>query len=183
MSLIEKNLNADETIIAKAETSMLGIIPKIISSLIICGFISLLFIIFAYSKSLSNFKPLLLVISTLIPTVLITLIFTVKWYLVVKTTELVVTSKKIFGKLGIIQTKIMDAPLNKINNISVEQRLFGKIFSYGTIIITTSSGNYNYLYIKNADDFRCKVMNQIDIYDNERIKKQAEEIARTMTKN
>ena len=93
------------------------------------------------------------------------------------TTKLSFTNKKVHGKTGLINTKELDTPLNKINNISVSQGLLGKIFNYGTVVITSSSGSYNFPYISHANDFKTSLLNQIDIFDEERIQKQAEAMA------
>ena len=183
MSQIENNLTQDETIIAKAEISMYSLIATIIRSAL-CGIlIGLLLLPVVFSILLYKFNAFSAVATVLTPAILVPAIYTIKDMFVIKTTELAVTTKKIFGKTGFINTKIMDAPLNKINNITVEQNLSGKIFKFGKVVITTSSGNYNFPFIKNADSFRRIVMNQIDVYDNERVKKQAEELAHSMTSN
>ena len=93
------------------------------------------------------------------------------------TTELAVTNKKVVGKVGLIRTKALDAPLNKINNVSVSSGLIGKIFGYGTVRINTSSGEYLFPYIKGAESFKTLILNRIDIFDEERITKQAQMMA------
>lgn len=93
------------------------------------------------------------------------------------TTTLCFTNKKVIGKTGLIRTKALDAPLNKINNISVEQGFFGKILGYGTIRIDTSSGTYQFANVSNPTGFKSALMEQIDKYDEERIQKQAQAIA------
>lgn len=92
-------------------------------------------------------------------------------------TELAFTNKRVIGKVGIINTKAMDAPLNKIQNVSVSSGFFGKIFGYGRIDIHTAAGAYHYDYIRKPDDFKGRLMAQMDIYDEERIKSQASEMA------
>jgi uncharacterized membrane protein YdbT with pleckstrin-like domain len=96
------------------------------------------------------------------------------------TTQLVLTNKRIYGKVGLINTKTLDTPLGKINNVSVESGLFGKIFGYGTINITNSSGAYSIKCVKSPDAFRNTLMSEIDKYDENRIKKQASEMANAM---
>lgn len=183
MSQIENNLTKDEIIVAKAEINTICLIETIVRT-VLCGIIiGLLLLPIVRSMLMYRFNTFFAIITVLTPTILISGIYTFKDMFVIKTTELAVTNKKIFGKTGFINTKIMDAPLNKVNNITVEQNLSGKIFGFGKVVITTSSGNYNYLFVKNADDFRRIVMNQIDTYNNETIKKQAEELAHSMTSN
>ncbi|MBO5378618.1 MAG: PH domain-containing protein [Ruminiclostridium sp.] len=180
MSQIENNLTKDEEIVAKAEQTMISIIPSIIKSLLVGIIIGLLLLFPIFSILMYKLKLIHVIATILIPAILTPALYALKDILTIKSTELAVTTKKIFGKTGIINTKIMDAPLNKINNITVEQNLSGKLFGFGKVVITTSSGNYNFPFIKNADSFRRVVMNQIDIYDNERVKKQAEELTRSM---
>ena len=93
------------------------------------------------------------------------------------TTVLCFTNKKVIGKTGLVKTKSLEAPLNKINNASVDQGFFGKILGYGTVRIDTSSGTYIFSHISKPDKFKTALMNQIEKYDDERIQKQAQAIA------
>lgn len=96
------------------------------------------------------------------------------------TTELAVTNYKIIGKTGFIKTSEMSSPLTAIQNVSVEQGFWGKVFKYGTIKITTTSGAYKYSYIKNPSEFRTTVLNQIEISKKDEMKRNAQEIANAM---
>lgn len=165
MSSTYSNLSRGEEVIAKAEINKCASLPTTIVMTMIFTIIFFFLAIF----------PLSIVFS-----VLAFFLFYSIFTLPLKTTELILTNKKIIGKTGIINTKVMDSPLNKINNISVEQGLGGKIFGYGKIVITTAAGNYNFSYISQPDVFRSAVMNQIDVFDEERIRKQAEQLAGAM---
>ncbi|MBQ3427400.1 MAG: PH domain-containing protein [Clostridia bacterium] len=121
----------------------------------------------------------------LIPHILLMFIFVGLFTIVpaiikMKTTELTITNKRLVGKLGLIKTTELDTPLNKINNVNVSSGFWGKIFGYGTIKVNSSSGIYEFSGIKNADLFRSTLMNQIDKFDDDRIKKQAQEMAKAM---
>ncbi len=95
-------------------------------------------------------------------------------------TELCVTNKKIFGKTGVFSTKTMESPLNKINNVTVNESLGGKIFNYGTLTISTSSGVYRYDSVSYPEQFRSALMQQIDTFEEDKIKNQAMEMAKLM---
>lgn len=99
------------------------------------------------------------------------------------TTELFITNKRLVGKLGLINTKTLDTPLNKINNTSVKNGLGGKIFGYGDLTVTSSSGAYNFRGIANPSAFRSSLMEHIELYDEARIKKQAAEMVSAMKQN
>lgn len=161
MSYAENNLLKDEQIVSKAEVNMVAIAPAFILAAVITFLVC----------TIIGFSIILLGVFALVIILKI---------LQLKSIELALTNKKIIGKSGLINTKIMDSPLNKINNISVEQGLGGKIFGYGKIVVSTSSGAYVFNYIKGADAFRHSVMNEIDRVDEERIQKQAQELANAM---
>lgn len=167
MSYTAQNLSKNENVILKGSINMIAMFPNAIIA-------ALILIIFIYTGVETEIGFI-----TFLGLVIAAIIIGIK-YLKMKTTELSLTNKKIIGKVGIISTKVMDSPLNKINNISVEQGLGGKIFGYGKIVITTAAGNYNFSCISQPNVFRSAVMNQIDVFDEERIRKQAEQLAGAM---
>ena len=95
-------------------------------------------------------------------------------------TELALTNKRVVGRFGVFSTESLDAPLNKVQNIAIDQGLWGKIFNYGTITITTAAGALMFHGISHADAFKGMVMAQIDQYEEDRVKQQADEMANAM---
>ena len=79
-----------------------------------------------------------------------------------------------------MNSKSLDAPLNKVQNASVSNGLWGKIFNYGTVRIDTAAGKFEFPGIKNPDAFKGMLMAQIDQYEEDRVKQQAEEMAKSM---
>ena len=71
----------------------------------------------------------------------------------------------------------MDSPLNKINSVSVENGLFGKIFGYGTLTVNTASTVYTFKNIKQVENFKHVLMEEMERYDEARVREQAEAIA------
>lgn len=96
--------------------------------------------------------------------------------------QLALTDRRIYGKTGIINTKSVDSPISKVNSVSIEQGFWGKVFRYSTVLISTSSGNYKFDFLKDAERFKEKTMEQIELYENDKLKKQAAALAETMTK-
>ncbi len=147
---VENNLGKNETIVKKAELNGLFLVTTWLAGIL---FFWLLLI------------PLVKAI-----------IATVKF----KNIELAITNKRIIGKIGVANTEALDAPLNKIQNVKVTQNFWGKIFNHGVIHISTAAGEYHFMAIKNADAFKRMIMAQIDQYEEDRIKQQAEEMAKAM---
>lgn len=93
------------------------------------------------------------------------------------TTKLEITNRRVKGKIGLVNTNELDSPLNKINSVQVKQGLCGKMFNYGTIIITTASSMFEFNYVTKPNEFKTILNNQIEAYDDERIEKQAKKLA------
>lgn len=90
------------------------------------------------------------------------------------TSELAVTSKKIMGKVA---GKSMDAPLDKIQTVSVSNGLLGGLFGEGTVQVNTAYGLYLYKHVNDPEAFKRRVMDQIESYKDVRMHKEAEAIA------
>ena len=99
------------------------------------------------------------------------------------TTELAITNRKVAGKLGLIKTKEMNSPLKAVQNVSVANGFFGKLFNYGTISITTASGEYLFKNIKDANQFKNRLMSQIEKYKEDEMDRNAKKIAMAMNAN
>jgi len=155
---VQNSLNHNEEIAGTAKLHWIALLPR--------GIIAAVFLLAGLSDA-STFAVCLFIALLLIAGPLIRFL----------TTELSFTNKRLIGKTGLINTKTLDSPLNKINNTSVSSGLFGKIFGYGNVHITTSSGAYIYKGIATPDNFKTDLMNQIDQFDEDRIKKQAAEMA------
>ncbi|MDM8569799.1 PH domain-containing protein [Thiotrichales bacterium HSG1] len=56
-----------------------------------------------------------------------------------KTTELIITSRRIMHKTGLLNRTIIDLKLDKFESVTVKQTFIGRIFNYGTITITGMS--------------------------------------------
>ena len=68
------------------------------------------------------------------------LIFWVIAYIKFKTTELAITNKRVIAKFGFISRKTIEINIQKIESIQVDQSVIGRIFNYGTLIVS-GAGN------------------------------------------
>lgn len=149
-SYVQNNLGKNEVIVKKADLNGLFILGAWLKGIL---FFWLLFI------------PL---IKAIIATVQFTKI------------ELAITNKRVIGKVGVLNTEALDAPLNKIQNVGDRQTFFGKIFNFSTITIDTAAGKYNFKAIKNGAQFKNMLMAQIDQFEEDRIAQQASQMANAM---
>lgn len=99
------------------------------------------------------------------------------------TTELALTNRNVIGKCGLIRTESLASPLNKVQNVSVSSGLLGKIFKYGTVAVETAGASkaIQFRCIKDAEGFKKAVINQMDVFEEEKMKQQASQMAAAMT--
>lgn len=144
MSYIDQNLMANEQVIYKAKLHWIVFITPII--LFVLG---LLFI------SASGAFGGILILVALINLAIAFLNFT--------TSEFGITNKRVIIKVGIIKRNSLDTVLKKIESITVNQSIFGRILGYGSIIVSGSGGTPQ-PFSKIADplEFRKKVNEQIE---------------------
>lgn len=176
MSYLSRQLSNDESVIGEAHFTF----KAVISDFIACGIFIAIGLYLLYRFFVVNNLWCFIIGFVLI---LASIIDALKAIIKIKTTVLVYTEKRIIGKTGLINITALASPLNKINNVEVQQGLWGRILGYGKIEIHTSSKDYYYKGIEKPDEFRLKVMEQIEISENERIKSQAEQLAKTMIQN
>jgi uncharacterized membrane protein YdbT with pleckstrin-like domain len=62
-------------------------------------------------------------------------------WLVCRTTELAITNKRIISKRGIVQRATMEMRLDKIESITVDQGLTGRMLNFGSITISGTGGD------------------------------------------
>jgi membrane protein YdbS with pleckstrin-like domain len=53
--------------------------------------------------------------------------------------EFVVTNRRVIRKVGLVAREIQHAPLEKIQDVTIEQGILGRMLGYGTVIVETAS--------------------------------------------
>ncbi len=76
--------------------------------------------------------------------------------------EFGVTNKRVIAKTGLIRRNSLEVFMNKVEGIQVNQGILGRVFGYGSIIITGTGGTKDPFHkISNPLEFRKKVQEQI----------------------
>ena len=83
----------------------------------------------------SQFGLVLLGIVTL-PAFGIGLIFLVWAWILVRSTEIAITNRRVIAKFGFIRRSTVEINLEKVEALRVEQGFWGRILNYGTIFVT-----------------------------------------------
>lgn len=147
---VENNLLKDEEIVKKANLSKLSLILSWVFGVLFCWLF-------------------------LVPT--IKAIWNTLRYV---NTYVVITNKRVVAKSGFGDSASLDLPLNKVQSVSVQQGVFQRLFKYGSLRISTASGEMKYDSIQNPEQVRSVLMAQMDQYEEDRIKQQAAEMANAM---
>lgn len=72
--------------------------------------------------------------------------------------EFAITNKRLVIKVGFIHRKTLEMVLTKVETIRVDQGVLGRVFNYGTIVITGTGGsNEPFSSIANPLEFRRQV--------------------------
>ena len=76
--------------------------------------------------------------------------------------EFVVTNRRVIRKVGLVAREIQQAPLEKIQDITIEQGVLGRMLGYGTVIVETASekGMLVFPAIAGPESFRNHVWGQ-----------------------
>lgn len=177
----ENNLRKDEVIICKVKKNPLAAFPQILFFLICLagGIVAAVKI-----PSPESAPPIgIIVMSVLIAIGALALIIKI---IRIITMELAVTNKRVIGKVGIISVNSLDYPIEKVDNVSVKNTLWGAIFRFTTVIVLGGGGGdarIQFPGISNATQFKNTVTDAIEQHAKEARKHQAEEIAAAMSRD
>jgi len=95
--------------------------------------------------------------------VVLSVLYGIYHYLLIRLSEFVVTNKRIILKKGVISIKTIELLLTKAESISIDQNITGRIFGYGTIIVTGSGGTKNkFSVIEKPFEVRKIAQNEIE---------------------
>jgi uncharacterized membrane protein YdbT with pleckstrin-like domain len=149
MSYVENNLIQGEQI--RYYTKLHWIVFIFPISLIVIGF-CLAAIFSQYSA--------VLIFGTLF--VLVGILLGVPRFITYKSSEFAVTNKRVLIKVGFIKRHSLELLLQKVEGIGVDQDISGRIFGYGTIIVTGTGGTKEtFKNIKNPLEFRKQVQQNL----------------------
>jgi len=148
MSFIEKNLANNEKIVYKGNLHWWIYMKNIL--LIVFGVI----IINAAKNNLGSGVGGVLV--------MIALIGLVGAYMRSKSSEFVVTNRRIMLKTGVLRRKLVELQLNRAEGLSVDQGIIGRMFNFGSIIVTSGGVKEVFSPIAKPYEFKKQVNNAIE---------------------
>lgn len=147
MSYIDQTLLTNETVQYRAVVhwwTFMGPLTFLIPGLIFSGFSSSFFSILGYLLIGLGIFGL------------------INRYIEQRFAEFVLTNKRIVFKHGFIRRDVVELQLNKAEAIAFQETFWGRIFGFGTIVVTTGGATNAYKYVKNPLDFRKAISEEVD---------------------
>ncbi|WP_375725249.1 PH domain-containing protein [Arcobacter sp. KX21116] len=72
--------------------------------------------------------------------IIVGLFFLIKAFIFAKTTELIITSKRVIAKFGLIRRDTVELNHNQVESLNVSQGIIGRIVNAGSILIKGTGG-------------------------------------------
>lgn len=83
--------------------------------------------------------------------------------------EFAVTTKRVVIKVGIIRRRTLETMLSKVEGIEVDQTVAGRMFNYGTLVVTGTGGTKEaFKRISHPLEFRRQVQAAIAVQEDAR---------------
>lgn len=94
----------------------------------------------------------------------------------------VVTNLRVIDEFGVLSLNSKESPLDKINNVSYEQSLWGRIFGYGNVQIQTAAeiGSTVYYMVEKPRLLKDTITLMQDEFTRYQVERQTRELARAM---
>ncbi len=161
MSYIEKNLISGETVVFRARLHWIVLAKPVLIACVFAALgITLLIAHFAGHASRDSSVHYTIVAGVVC--LLIAVIPVISGTTRRSSAEFAVTNKRVILKAGVFQVRTLELFLNKIESVSVDQTLWGRILGYGSIVIHGTGGSAEPFHlISHPLEFRHQVQQQI----------------------
>jgi uncharacterized membrane protein YdbT with pleckstrin-like domain len=146
VSYVDKNLNEGETVVFRTTLH-----PIVYAGAVICA---LLAVVFVSQRATREIGYGLFALTAIVA------FFIWLWR---ATSEFAVTTSRVIIKIGWLNQRTVELQLSKVEGVTVEQGLTGRMFDYGSIVVGGTGGTKEpFALIRAPIKFRRHVQQQID---------------------
>jgi uncharacterized membrane protein YdbT with pleckstrin-like domain len=93
----------------------------------------------------------------------VALVFIIRGVLMRNATEMTVTNKRVFVKVGLAARRTIELLLSRVESIGVEESVIGRMLGFGTVIVHGTGGTPEFFNrIAHPLEFRTQVQQQIE---------------------
>ena len=162
MSYVEKHLIEGETIIYETRLHWIMLIAPVLLGLLF-GLTGVgMFVLSTRAttdKSMAQEPLIVLGVAFFV----VALIFIARGVLMRNATEMTVTNKRVFVKVGLAARRTIELLLSRVESIGVEESVMGRMLGYGTVIVHGTGGTPEvFNRIAHPLEFRTQVQQQIE---------------------
>jgi len=96
-----------------------------------------------------------------------------------------ITNLRVIDEFGVFTLNSKESPLDKINNVTYNQTVWGRIFGYGSVQIQTAAeiGSTTYNMVEKPKELKDTITLMQEEYKRIQIKSQAQELANAISKS
>ena len=162
MSYVEKHLIEGETVIYQTRLHWVVLIVPILLGLLFALTGAGMFVLSGRVKADQTMVHQSLMIMGA-AFLVIALLFIARGVLLRNATEMTVTNKRVFVKVGLAVRRTIELLLSRVESIGVEESVMGRMFGYGTVIVRGTGGTPEiFNKIDRSLEFRTQVQQQIE---------------------
>ena len=162
MSYVESNLIPGEKVLYKTGLHWVVLVVPIVVG-VFFGLPGLVFLI--GSMATKEVGPITGVVHIIIAAVCVLLGFLSR-----KATEMAVTNKRVIIKTGLLRRRTFELLLSKVESISVDEGLLGRMLGYGTVIVRGTGGTPEpFSRVEHPLEFRRQVQQQIETSEQNKL--------------
>lgn len=138
-------------------TPAIFLAPVAVSILFVMLYIKTIEVLSQSTLTSSFLGGLFLILSFML--LFVAVVLHIRCFIVIWTFEFAITNKRIIKKVGLIRRITKEILLSKVESISIDQNILGRILGFGTIVVTGTGGSHTYM--KSIVD-PVKIRNQIN---------------------
>jgi len=162
MSYVEKHLIEGETVIYETRLHWVVLIVPILVGLLFALTGVALFVLSGRTTADQTVAHQSLLVAGG-AFLVIALVFVARGVLVRNATEMTVTNKRVFVKVGLAARRTIELLLSRVESIGVEESVMGRMLGYGTVIVHGTGGTPEvFNMIAHPLEFRTQVQQQIE---------------------
>lgn len=162
MSYVEKHLIEGETIIYETRLHWIVLVVPILVGLLFGLTGVAMFFLSARTPADSSVASQSMTIIGA-ACLAIALIFIVRGILMRNATEMTVTNKRVFVKVGLAARRTIELLLSRVESIGVEESVMGRMLGYGRVIVHGTGGTPEvFNMVAHPLEFRTQVQQQIE---------------------
>ena len=152
MSYVEKTLQTGETILYQTRLHWIVFLPAIIVA--VGGVAAIVF-----SGRAGEATLVKLVATAGYALIIFAALMAVSTWIQFITTEMAITNRRVVAKIGFIWRRTIEMERQKVESVSVDQSILGRMLDYGTIIVRgTGSTLEPMVHIDSPLEFRNKLL-------------------------